>query len=524
VLSLCLCAVAWAGTSAGEVLYRRGLLPTGEELQGTRDTGASLRGAAAACVNCHRRSGLGSYEGATVVPPIIGRYLFRTRQVNAQDLTLPHIPGYVPNRAAYTDATLADAIRSGMAPGGRHLSPIMPHYALDSVSMSALIAYLRQLSSAAQPGVSDASLDFATIVTPDADPVAAQAMLAVMQRFFAVQNDVIAGEVRPMRSDRDIMYRVTRRWRLHVWRVEGDSASWPRQLGAHMAAEPVFAVISGIGGRDWRPVHAFCEQQSLPCLFPNVDLPVIAEQDFYSLYWSRGVLLEADLIGRALASEPTPGRVVQLFRSSDIGAEAAASLEAKLRTQGVQVVNWALHGDARPFAAGAFKQLHAGDRLVLWLRNTDLAALPEVLAAGVKVHASGLMAGLEAATPPTAWRNRVFFTYPFDMPDSRRVRVSFALGWLRIQHLPVEDERIQVNTYLACQILAEALGHMLDSFVRDFLVERVEMMLSSRLVSGYFPRLGLAPGQRFASKGGYVVHFAGPEGTKIVADGDWTVP
>jgi hypothetical protein len=65
---------------------------------------------------------------------------------------------------------------------------------------------------------------------------------------------------------------------------------------------------------------------------------------------------------------------------------------------------------------------------------------------------------------------------------------------------------------------------MLDSFVREFLVERVEVMLSHRLVNGYYPRLGLAPGQRFASKGGYLVRFAQPAGTQVAPDSGWLVP
>ncbi|HEX4597208.1 MAG TPA: hypothetical protein VH278_05440 [Burkholderiaceae bacterium] len=50
------------------------------------------------------------------------------------------------------------------------------------------------------------------------------------------------------------------------------------------------------------------------------------------------------------------------------------------------------------------------------------------------------------------------------------------------------------------------------------------MHLGTRLVNGYYPRLGLAPGQRFASKGGFVVRFAEDQGVRLVADGDWSAP
>jgi hypothetical protein len=65
---------------------------------------------------------------------------------------------------------------------------------------------------------------------------------------------------------------------------------------------------------------------------------------------------------------------------------------------------------------------------------------------------------------------------------------------------------------------------MLGEFERDYLVERVEAMLSSRIVDGYYSRLGLAPGQRFASKGGYLVRFADSTGARVAADGNWIVP
>jgi hypothetical protein len=57
------------------------------------------------------------------------------------------------------------------------------------------------------------------------------------------------------------------------------------------------------------------------------------------------------------------------------------------------------------------------------------------------------------------------------------------------------------------------------------MIEMLQTSVERRLINtGYYPRLVLALNQHFASKGGYIVHFAGPEGPRLVADSDWIVP
>jgi hypothetical protein len=164
------------------------------------------------------------------------------------------------------------------------------------------------------------------------------------------------------------------------------------------------------------------------------------------------------------------------------------------------------------------------DALVLWLRPEDLKALPPGANPARSLFVSGLMGGLENAPLPDSWREVARLTYPFDLPKQRAILMNYPLSWFKFQHIQVVDERTQTDTYLACSIVAEAAGTMLDTFVPDYLIERVEVSLSHRLINGYYPRLGLAPGQRFASKGAYLVRFADPTSNRIVADGDWIVP
>jgi hypothetical protein len=52
----------------------------------------------------------------------------------------------------------------------------------------------------------------------------------------------------------------------------------------------------------------------------------------------------------------------------------------------------------------------------------------------------------------------------------------------------------------------------------------MQEILDHRILTGYYPRLTLAAGQSIGSKGGYLVKFAEPTGTRIVPDGEWTVP
>jgi hypothetical protein len=134
------------------------------------------------------------------------------------------------------------------------------------------------------------------------------------------------------------------------------------------------------------------------------------------------------------------------------------------------------------------------------------------------------MGGLENAPLPVGWREQTHIAYPFDLPEARKVRVDFARGWFTLRKIPVVSLQVQADTYLACGLLSETINHMVDTFMRDYLVERFQSLLEHRAVTGYYPRLALATGQHFASKGGHLVRFVADSGSKIVSEHSWTVP
>src|SRR5205807_6897190 len=134
---------------------------------------------------------------------------------------------------------------------------------------------------------------------------------------------------------------------LHVWELGGPPDTWEAQLQQRQHAAPVFAVISGIGGTTWEPIHRFCERESLPCLFPNVDVSVVEEKDFYPLYFSRGVRLEADLIARRVRHEHESNspRLIQVYRQQDVGAEGAQALASAVAPPGLRPLAHVIAGE-----------------------------------------------------------------------------------------------------------------------------------------------------------------------------------
>jgi hypothetical protein len=66
-------------------------------------------------------------------------------------------------------------------------------------------------------------------------------------------------------------------------------------------------------------------------------------------------------------------------------------------------------------------------------------------------------------------------------------------------------------------MVGEALMHLMDSFSREYFVERVEHGVTTTLMPSYFPHLSLGPDQRYASRGAYIVKDGGDDGPAAVS-------
>lgn len=524
-------APADQAAASGKRIYLEGLLPSGEPLRGTLQNGTVLSGSAAACAVCHRRSGLGGGEGQNNVRPIAGRLLF----VSAPEPVSSY--GVTETRPAYTQDTLARALRDGVDPAGRELDALMPRYELTDDELRQLAAYLQLLAPVSAPGVTDSEIHFATIVAADAAPDQQKAMLDVLQAFFAVKNGGTRQERRRREIGRNVtgseqMYRGYRSWQLHSWRLNGPPDSWPVQLEQYYSDQPVFAVLSGIAAGSWQPVHEFCERNEIPCLFPNTSLPVTAEHAYSSFYFSRGLALEAEVLAKHLvAGSGGNNNIVQVYRDDAGGRVPAQALRAALHQQGIDtVVDRPLSGSG-PVSDSYWNRLLDSERpstLVLWLNDADIASFPLRRQAptgldGLYVSAS-MVARPDRLQQAEGWLDKARIVNQLEPAALRAPRMARMHAWLRARNVPPADEQIQANSFFAASIAGDALAHMDENFSRDYFIERVEHMTEQSLFHSVYPRLSLGPGQRFASKGGYVTGLEQDGAHGGEATGGWIVP
>lgn len=596
MLSLCLPLEALAQADApaaaelasqleqGRRIYTEGVLPSGAELKGQRAGRAPVTGTAAACVNCHRPSGMGHVEAELLVPPITGNFLFAKRE-DRRVATMDRHVSKLFNQAhePYSDASLAIAIGRGVNSQGREMSVVMPRFNLSEPELQALTAYLKQLSLHWSPGVSETNIRFATVITPDVDPAKRQVFIDMMQTIVRQKNSSTMTAVptavqsrtrHHMTTAAELMLGTERTWDLDIWELQGAPDTWAAQLTAFYLKQPVFALVSGLSAGNWQPVHDFCAREQVPCWFPSTEVPG-RSQSAYGLYFSEGVRLEAKAMAQYLrAQKHRPKNVIQIYQDGALGMAAAQALHEALSGSQISVSDFVLRADMPlPEALRLAMLARTGDdALMFWLRPEAIATLAQIKPVSAQSYFSGLLAQGEHAPLPPEWRARSLMVYPYELPENRPKNLDYFKVWMNLKKIPMIDEAMQSEVFFSMNFMTDMLSEMLDNVYRDYLVERAETMLSKRegakseqetrdrIALGrvgdltrkrgvstieeasrikiqdhqggaarsegttIYPHLSLAPNQRFASKSAYIVRFSGEIGSGLVAQSDLIVP
>ena len=522
----------------GERLYREGLLPSGEYVQATLDEEFPVDGQAFHCMSCHQRSGLGSSDGNIIKLPITGPYLFKPYPKEQALLrsTRDNIPKVFRSgdaRPAYTHETLARAIRTGVSAANLTLSEIMPRYNLSDRDMEILIHYLANLNREISPGVDDKTIRLATVITAEVPEVDRRAMLASLEGYIADKGAQSRHEERRAAHGSFEMERMNQSYRrlvLDRWELQGPPESWRGQLEAYYRKAPVFALLGGISTLDWRPIHEFCEQNQIPCLFPITDLPVISDKDFYTLYLSRGLYQEGEAAANYLSGlpdVPASATVIQVYRPGTRESRLAGTFrEARLRAgqtaPAEQIVDPGQATDAKFWRELARKL--PGAVFVLWLDAGDLAGMAALAEAPHRprmVLASSTLIGDDLGKVPAGIRPFTYITYPYNLPREPKRILFVVQSWLKTKGIAFERPIIQSNMYFLGWMMTMALMDMRNWYYRDFFLEAIDMSRDQDYAVGAYPRLTFGAGQRYASKGCYVVQLTDAAQPELIKRSEW---
>jgi hypothetical protein len=524
----------------GERIYREGILPSGEPMLALVSEDIEVEGTMFSCSSCHLRSGRGSLEGTVITLPTCGSWLYKPlvgREMRPlSEARLPDRLNPPPFREAYTDRLVARAIWRGKDPNDRELSWVMPRYRMSTRNMEILVHYLKNLSAEFSPGVDESTLRFATVVSHEVPETDRFAMLETLRAIVRDRNSQSRHDERRAREgpfNMEELYNPYRRYSLAVWELQGEPSTWSAQLEDHYREAPVFALLGGITTGEWAPIHEFCESYQIPSLFPITDYPVVSDADWYTLYFSKGYYQEGEAAARFLRrtdAVPREAPVVQVHRESRAGRDAAAGFAAARLSMGLPAPSRLVLEPDQAIDGTFWSRLVAdnpGAVLALWLAPGDLEDVAPLAAVDPRPPAVFVSAGLlgEALDSlPVDLRPFTFITYPHSLPeDVGRSRLAVE-GWLRAKGLPVKNFEVQAKMYFVGWMLAAMVKTMRDDFYRDYFLDVGDMMRDEYYsIGALYPRLSFGPGQRYASKGCYVVQLTGGDEPRLERRSDWVI-
>lgn len=505
-----------------------------------------VSGTAFSCVSCHMRSGLGSVEGGVFTPPTNGAFLFQPFRILFKGLEQKYFP-FPDRRPAYTDASLAEAIRSGENPAGGLLNDVMPRYLLEDEDMAILIDYLKSLSAQFSPGVSNTTLSFATIISDDVSPEDRAVMLAPLQQYINIKNGQASAYQKPLGRKSRLMAEnmlvskelSTRNMTLSLWILKGPPETWRNQLDDYYRKEPVFALLGGITYNDWSVIHQFSEDNRIPSLFPQTDFPVISATDWYTLYPSKGYFQEGEAAARYLNSRydiKPDSSIVQIVRDSREGRALAAGFDQTWGDIGHQAVVTVKLNPGEKITSDFIKQLPFTGKpvaLLLWDGPEALPTLDMLSTSQTRpdlLFVSSRYLGKHVQSLPERSRTFTYITYPFSFAQ-RVIRSS--MGSTTVE----DDSQWRANLsdsviynpargissvmQSLTQLLTMSLMDMRGNYYRDNFFDVISMVADQP--SSAYVRFSFGPGQRYSSKGCYIVQISPGDKPDLIRKSAWVI-
>ncbi len=470
----------------GEVIYMKGVDREGITIASVlNDLNSDVP---LGCVNCHRESGFGSSESGQTFPPVSWRFLGKNQPEN--DLSpFYHIQN---KRKAYTADSFYRLMTTGVNSNGEFVNELMPKYALTREQSDDLIAYLKTISPANDPGVDGDEIRIATIVDKRLPASERAQHIAFLKGLFEMKNGLTRGEIKRKNNSpiqKVPQYESFRFWKLVVWELPEDPVQWAKQLENNYQNTPVFTIMRPIVSGDYSKISDFCSEKNIPCLFPSgKNLP---KGDFYNFVFRNVDKQYADYLNskrreyndrllyvdRNGQIQPVRNEMMKIPFISNINLE-----------QLTEQYNEYCSGDYRLLINGNIKELSSlenlkclgsGDLQIVAMNNetTDYQAIAQY----IKVHES----------------SQLCWATDYDKVLKRNLRAIRVNALVRRFKIDNPDYEELAKSLLSYGLLTDSLHKMAGNFTRLYMMEIIEHMLNSFPNYTFFTSITGAPYQRY---------------------------
>lgn len=434
----------------GRQIYLEGTSPSGSAITAVMsDAGVEVPASAVPCGGCHGRDGKGNPEGGISPSDLTWTALTRPYGV-----THPGGRKHPP----YDSKLLKRAIALGIDPAGTALHVAMPRFRMSLKDMDDLIAYLRQLGTGTDPGVSDTAVRIG-VVLPPAGPLSGlgkAVRAALTARFETVNKEggVYGRRIEP---------------RFFDGRAPADQRrAWTSDF---LQREEVFAGLSPFFSGAEAEMASLFQEKQIPVVGPFTLHPSEAfPLNRYVFYLLPGIEAQEKALSRFARSAGWPAPVKL----------AKADLAEVKRLAADKVDSVVFPG--------------SGTDAVALLREADrLGWHPRLLVTGAA--ADDALFGA-----PSGFEGRIFVALP-SVPGGPEAEAAAA--YRSLGPLPADNLSAQWAALGAAEVLIEGLKRAGRDLSREKLVDQLESLRG--FATGYSPPVTYGPARRLGARGAYVM-------------------
>jgi ABC-type branched-subunit amino acid transport system substrate-binding protein len=484
---LCACLLAAVSTPAicavpltqqeacGRKIYFQGTDCAGKEIKGTMgDLQVSAR--LQPCASCHGADGKGRPENGQDPGEITWQYL-----------TVPYGHTHSDGRkhGAFTATTFTRAVTAGLDPAGSKLSTLMPRFQLSPASNSALMAYLKKISTDSDPGIEPARITvggMAPLQGANAD--VGTAVKGVLTAYFDDVNE--RGGI----YGRKILLRFA---------DSGADSAMALKAAYRIAAAPTFAMVAPFVPGAEQGLAALTHANHLPLvglLALSVPDDPANREVFYLLPGFQQ--LEQELIRFAAVQGNMAAKSAFIVADSKLQSEMSGAIKSAWNELGADQPRIAelsaanapqLVHDLQSQQANAVFFIGGGEQLSQWMQAADHAEwTPQVFVLGPLMDES-------IFTAPARFQGRIFAAYPQLQPELGAVD---AFDDFLQRHKLTHDHRlVQISVYCAAKILEDALTRAGRNLTREKLILALEQLRDFK--TGLLPGITFGANRRIGS-------------------------